>query len=466
MKLWTERSDLDSLDFLLTKQRAYSFGDIFSSSDEIYKDASREIVLILCDKNIETIKSYIGALRNNLVPLLVDSETKKDSLINIFNAYKPKYVSSPKEKKIEEIYKTSKSQLTFDNYIIYDFCVDLKEIHPELGLLLLTSGSTGDPKSVRISKKNIDVATQNITEYLQLNESRTSVSLLPFHYSYGLSVLNNAIFTRSSLYLTNKTVLDKSLWDDCIQYKVTDISAVPFILEILVRLKLPEFIFKNLKCITQAGGRLQPKISEYFINLSKDEDFDYFTMYGQTEASPRISYVPPQDAITKLGSVGKPIACGQVYIDEIGNKEGEGELIYVGENVCLGYATCSKDLSKNDELDGILNTGDIASIDSDGFISIVGRKKRFIKLKGISVNLDYIESLINSNAIKCLVVGKDDALVIVLEKNTKSKYETDIKNIIKNNFNFHLSLVAIIENDLPNLSSGKPDYKKLTDELL
>ncbi len=466
MKLWNERVDLDSSDFLITKDRNYTFHEIFTDSDRIFSETSREIVLILCDKNIETIKSYIGALRNNLVPLLIESETKQDSLLNILLAYKPKYVVLPLDIEIEKIYKTSDQYSTFDSYAMYEFQEKSKDIHPNLGLLLLTSGSTGDPKSVRISKKNIDIATENITKYLKLDETRTSLSLLPFHYSYGLSVLNNAIYTRSSLHLTKKTVLDKTLWDDCIQFNITDISAVPFILEILMRLKLPDLLYKNLRCLTQAGGRLEPKITEYFLNISKQKSFDYFTMYGQTEAAPRISYVPPKDGIIKLGSVGRPLDCGEVFIDTIGNKKGEGELVYVGENVCLGYATTEKDLSKDDELHGVLNTGDIALIDDDGFISIVGRKKRFIKLKGISVNLDYIESQINASSIKCLLIGKDDRLIIVLEKNAKCIYTEDIKNIIKNNFNFHLSLVSIVEDELSKLSSGKPDYKKLMDKFL
>jgi len=107
LKLWNERVDLDSSDFLITKDRNYTFHEIFTDSDRIFSETSREIVLILCDKNIETIKSYIGALRNNLVPLLIESETKQDSLLNILLAYKPKYVVSPLDIEIEKFYKTS-----------------------------------------------------------------------------------------------------------------------------------------------------------------------------------------------------------------------------------------------------------------------------------------------------------------------------------------------------------------------
>ena len=168
----------------------------------------------------------------------------------------------------------------------------------------------------------------------------------------------------------------------------------------------------------------------------------------------------------KLGSVGIPLQCGEVYIDRIGNKKGEGELIYKGPNVCLGYAEDSLDLSLGDELKGILKTGDIAKIDNDNFITIVGRKKRFIKLKGISVNLDYVESLINSKSIRSLVVGKDDLLVIVIDNKIYEDKKEEVKKIIVENFNFHSSLVSIKEDELLTMSSGKPDYKRLTNKYL
>jgi len=301
---------------------------------------------------------------------------------------------------------------------------------------------------------------------LNLSANSKSLALLPFHYSYGLSVLNNAIYTRSSVFLTQKDVLDKTLWQDCISYEITDLSAVPFILELMSRMKLPEDFYCSLKCMTQAGGRLNPKITKHFIGISQKYSFDYYTMYGQTEACPRISYVPPEKSLEKLGSVGRPIDCGEVYIDKIGNKEGEGELIYVGDNVCMGYASQSHDLSLDDEFNGELKTGDIAVIDEENFITIIGRKKRFIKLKGISVNLDYVESILNSHLIKSFVIGKDDKLLIVIENNMMSKHEDNIKNIIKDNFNFHPSLVSLYEDELINLSSGKPDYKSLSDKYL
>ena len=463
---WDNNNQLDSLDFIISEQKTYTFNEVFKESDLLYKNTSREIVLILCDRNIETVKAYIGALRNNLIPLLVDFEIKKGALVNILKAYEPKYIVSPSAKKFDEIYPDLIEKKSYGCNTLYTFDVKKKNLNDELALLLLTSGSTGDPKSVRISKQNLSISSENITSYLKLDKNSRSISLLPFHYSYGLSVLHNVIYSRSSLLITKKTVFDKSLWDDCVNHKVTDASGVPFILEIMARLKFPDSFFKNLRCLTQAGGRLDPKITKHFLNLAMEHNFQYFTMYGQTEASPRISYVPSNMGFKKIGSAGIPIDCGEVFIDNIGNKKGKGELIYVGDNVCMGYATNTDELSRGDELKGILKTGDIAEIDQDNFITIIGRKKRFIKLKGISVNLDYVESLMNSKSVKSLIIGKDDKLIIVVEENHKEKYEGIIKTIIKDNFNFHSSLISIKEEKLSNMSSGKPDYKILMDKFL
>ena len=464
---WYDSAKEDLNNFLITGNESYTYKEIFSDADNLFRESSRDIILIFCDKSISTITSYIGAIRNNIVPLLVDKDIKGGALKNILKAYKPKYILIDSSKNISEIYSENivESRL-FKDATLYNFDVIEKKLHNDLALLLLTSGSTGDPKSVRISKRNLQVATENITKYLKLDHTSISLSLLPFHYSYGLSVIHNAIYTRSSILINLKDVLDKTLWTDCIKYKVTDISAVPFILELMSRMSFPDSFYEKLKRITQAGGRLEPRLTKHFIKLSQEKNFEYYTMYGQTEASPRISYVPPSKALLKLGSVGKPLDCGDVFIEEHGNKSGDGELIYTGDNVCMGYASSFLDLSEGDLLKGILKTGDIARIDEDNFITIIGRKKRFIKLKGISVNLDFVESLVKSSIQNAMVIGKDDNLIIVVEEFIDEKDKLELKEIIKNNFNFHSSLIRIKEDTLPKMSSGKPDYKKLTEKYL
>lgn len=461
---WESYPELDNNIFLVSNDRTWTYTQLFNEADLIFKNQDRDILLLLASKDSETVTAYIGAIRNGIVPFFVDSDIREEALKRIIDAYRPRYIFHKNsylthfhEEVIEEILVSKESKISILNY-------KTKDIHPKLGALLLTSGSTGDPKSVRISLSNFSVVTDSIVKYLGTTSSSRSVSLLPFHYSYGLSVLHNTMFSRGSIYLTNRSIFDKELINEMINNKVTDISGVPFIFEIFSRMKLDE-LFSQLECVTQAGGRLSIKYTRKMISLANQFNFKYFTMYGQTEASPRISYVPFEQATNKLGSVGKPISCGSVRINPIDiSVPTRGELIYTGKNVCLGYASSFQDLSKDDEFMGEIKTGDIVEIDDDGYISIIGRSKRFIKLKGVSVNLDHVEDIIKSNEIDAAVVGKDDNLVIVV--NDFSKNHQYLTKVLKQNFNFHHSLVSFKEDNIEYLSSGKPDYVSLSSKYL
>jgi acyl-CoA synthetase (AMP-forming)/AMP-acid ligase II len=336
-------------------------------------------------------------------------------------------------------------------------------LHQDLALLIPTSGSTGDPKCVRLTANNIDACTRSIVEYLGMTGERITVSLLPFHYSYGLSVLHNTIFARACMVLTDKSILDRSIWQMIEEERVTDLAGVPFTFETLRRIRLSEACLGNLVCVTQAGGRLAPELTRHFWQYFADHGVRYFTMYGQTEAAPRISYVPPGQAMEKLGSVGIPVPGGRALIAETGEPIGEGELLYVGPNVSMGYASSAQDLEKGDEFQGKLYTGDYAKIDKDGFITIVGRKKRFIKLHGISVNLDHAESVLKSGGLDCIVIGAENRLIVCIGEPDAERAQTALKD----NFNFHPSVARVVVSEtLPLTSAGKPDYVTLSERFL
>jgi len=254
--------------------------------------------------------------------------------------------------------------------------------------------------------------------------------------------------------LTGLPLIDKEFWSLMEKNQVTDFSGVPFMFEVLRRITLSPIILKNLKCVTQAGGRLDTKCIDYFVNLFSEKDISYFTMYGQTEASPRISYVPPERALDKLGSVGIALDIGRFYTDAI-DAVSEGELIYEGSNVCMGYAFSREDLSKPDSNKGILKTGDIATIDNEGFATIVGRKKRFVKVYGSSVNLDDLESKLKAKSFYTAVIGRDDKIIVL----TANHDSAGIKNYLYSFVNFPARAIKIIEIDEIKYSGvGKPDY--------
>ncbi len=460
MLLFEKNSFLDNNIFLLSGNRALTYKETFEYGNMLFNDDKKELVLILCDKDTDTIVAYVGALRNNKVPLLIDSGYKAELIDSFIQNYFPRYIFC--EADIEFDNSEYQIERKWSNSIIYKRKkpVDYK-INDELALLIPTSGSTGDPKAVRLSAQNIDSCTQSICGYLDYDQSRVAISFLPIHYSYGLSVLHNCIYKRAKYAISKLTILDRNIWDDIEKYQVTDFSGVPFMMKIIRRMKLDYNKLKSLKYVTQAGGYLPKADSTYLYNEFSHHNVNYFTMYGQTEASPRISYLAPKYALSKAGTAGIPISCGEAFIGDSEKKSGIGELYFKGPNVALGYAINYSDLGLGDMFKGTLKTGDIVEIDSDGFIKIIGRNKRFIKIAGISANLDKVEKDLNEVYSGIVVVGKDDKLIVLSENVDLAS----IKQFFSSKYNFNKINIKIkLIEEIPLNSSGKTDYKLLTEK--
>ena len=457
-------NDLTGLDkntFIINQDETYTFERIFSLADAIYENIpSRSIVLIEAERDLSTVISYIGALRKRIVPLLIDANSAAANLKKFIKDFEIDFIFSIKEDLIEN-YKKIRN---FKDRFIFQR-LDQSDVipHEQLGLLMPTSGSTGETKCVRTSYINLNEVTYSIMRYMKMDASRVSISSLQFYYTYGLSVLNLAIASRSKLVLTNYSWIERAFWSLVELHKVSDLSGVPFMFQTLKRIKLNEKILKNLKCVNQAGGHLEPSFTEYFIDYFTPYHINYLTMYGATEASPRMSYVPSNRSKEKLGTVGIPIDIGVLNTDAKDGRS-EGEIIYSGANVCMGYALSRKDLGKGDENRGILKTGDFGFIDKDGFLTIVGRTKRFVKIFGISVNLDSLEVMLKSIAPESVIIGEDDNIVVLYRGEIPP---SQIKEKIMSQVTFSnkaLKIVAIPEIILN--SSGKPDYPRMKREFL
>ena len=233
-----------------------------------------------------------------------------------------------------------------------------KEIHPDLALLLSTSGSTGSKKFVRISKKALIENTKSILEYLPISENDVAITTLPMAYTYGLSVINTHFKMGAKIVATKFSVLQREFWTLFTEEKVSSISGVPYSYEIMIKSGLLKRSLSSLRCITQAGGNLDTKYKEKLIDYCAEKNIDFFVMYGQTEATSRMSYVPPHQLKNKVASIGVPINGGRFELDTSSNEleEGIGEIVYTGQNVCMGYSEVRSDLSKGDVNNGILFT--------------------------------------------------------------------------------------------------------------
>lgn len=329
--------------------------------------------------------------------------------------------------------------------------------HPDLALCLTTSGSTGSPKLVRLSRKNILSNAESIAEYLHIDEHERPITMLPMYYSYGLSIINSHLIKGATLLLTDKTYAQREFWTFLKEQQATSMAGVPYTWEMLKRLRFFRMDLPSVKTMTQAGGKLNPDLALEYIQNAKNTGKCFFVMYGQTEATARMSYLPWERAEEKYASIGVAIPGGRFELAE------DGELIYHGPNVSMGYAECAEDLKKSDENHGVLHTGDLARVDEDGFYYIVGRKKRFVKIWGNRCNLDAIEQLVKPITANCACVGVDDKITIFV---TTEGLESQIINhlVEKTGLNNRAFEVRKLE-AIPTMVSGKIDYKNLEEIL-
>jgi acyl-CoA synthetase (AMP-forming)/AMP-acid ligase II len=236
---------------------------------------------------------------------------------------------------------------------------------------------------------------------------------------------------------------------------------------VLNRLDLEKLNVPTLKTLTQAGGRLNPKLIEKFAKIMEERHGKFYVMYGQTEATARIAILPPERLWEKLGSVGVAIPWGELLIEaEDGTLTKEanvsGQVVYRGPNVMLGYAQSREDLALGDYQENSLLTGDIGHLDHDGFLYITGRSKRIAKVLGYRLNLDDIENWLGGEFPVAAVAG-DDKVLIFTESSHQDKLTQQARTLAKRlKLNSALLECRFIE-EFPRKNNGKVDYQRLVD---
>jgi long-chain acyl-CoA synthetase len=444
----------------LQVQQMLTDGDVLFSAI-----SSGSLVLLLCQNQYESVFFYINAIERGVVPIIVDAESDPLILNTLIMEYHPDYIFTPSTKDAQ--FKNYLFGQNLKNYTLLK-CnqKNSTSLHSELALLLSTSGTTGSPKLVRLSYNNLVSNASSISKYLELDSKEIAISSLPMNYSFGLSIINSHLFVGGSVLMTTESITQRRFWELFKNFKVTSLSGVPYTFEMLKKFRLLNAELPSLKTLTQAGGKLSNELIEHFAQITSKKGIKFFVMYGQTEGTARLSYLPPQYTMEKLGSIGRPIPDGKFHIiDEKGNKIDQpgisGELVYTGPNVMLGYADCLADLSRGNENNGRLYTGDIALFDEDGFYFIVGRIKRFIKLFGNRINLDELERLLFDLGVQSACTGKDNALEVYI---LKPKSIDLVKEFLTKKLGIHFSVFDIrIIDEIPKNASGKTLYSKLSD---
>lgn len=439
-----------------------TYGEVQHLAEEVSAHLLPEsLVFCLCKNEIGSVLGYISFIEHGSVPVMLDASKDSGLIGKLLEIYKPNYIWLPATQ-----WKPAWGKELFRvyNYVLTEYSVAKVNLSKKLGLLLTTSGSTGSPKLVRLSLDNLISNAESIVKYLHIDSNEKPVTSMPMYYSYGLSVINSHLIRGATILLTDFSVIQKEFWDFVRENKATSIAGVPYTYEMLRRLKFFGMDLPFLKTMTQAGGKLNAGLVKEYGEGAKNSGKKFIVMYGQTEATARMSYLPFEDADRKADSIGIAIPGGKFRLmdsdnNEIIESDVEGELIYEGPNVSLGYAENQADLSKPDENNGVLYTGDLAKRDDDGFYYITGRKKRFVKVFGNRVNLDTVEQLVKEKVTSCACIGVDDRITIFI---TDKDCTEQIRPFLTRKTGLHASAFSIkLIDKIPVSSSGKIQYPEL-----
>lgn len=405
--------------------------------------SSRQLLLIEMANALEPLIAYLGALRGGHPVIL--SSGQNDLLAATFA---PNLIYH----KVEGAWRLD-VQANAPQH----------DLHPDLAVMLSTSGTTGSAKLVRLSAHNLDANARSIADYLQITPTDRAITSLPLHYSYGLSVLNSHLAAGASVVVGEWALTTAEFVTALESYAVTNVAGVPYSYELLEKSPFYTAQLPALRYCTQAGGKMPVAAVQRWATWARERRLDFVVMYGQTEATARMSYLPPALLATHAGSIGDAIPGGSFYlIDEEGVTIAAagvvGELVYRGPNVMMGYAESRTDLALPRTTDE-LRTGDLATRDADGFYTIVGRRKRISKIFGLRVSLDDIEAQLQAAGATAYVTGDDQLLVIATPGPALAPQWIDSLaaryGLPKNIF------VSLVLDAIPRLANGKIDYGRI-----
>jgi long-chain acyl-CoA synthetase len=436
-----------------------TYGEVISAAEaasEYIGGRGRRLHFHMSGNTPGSVISYLGCLVADVPVCLLDG-TKPSAAQRIIAAYRPPALLAAPDAEVPAQY--IRTSVLPGGYVVWDCNTPNIALNPDLALLLTTSGSTGDPKLVRLTHRNLAANAAAIAEYLDLGPPERSIQSLPMSYSYGLSLVHSHLVAGGTTVLTPHSFLRPEFWRHFAEYRCTSFAGVPHMYETLKRLRFDPGTQPTLKTMTQAGGKLGEPFVQWMSEASVRAGKRFFVMYGQTEATARISYVPPEVLPRKIGAIGIAIPGGSL---SLGAVEGSAldELVYSGPNVMMGYADGPESLAAGDCQGGVLRTGDLARVDEDGFYYITGRLKRFAKLFGKRVNLMDIETALESQyGMRAAAVDSGhDQLLLYFEGHGGVPAE-EIAMTLSGNLAVPPNAIRIrCIDELPMTASGKKDY--------
>lgn len=440
--------------------KTWTFGALASGVMEYKADlpAEKQVLFLFCRNRISSVLWYLAAVEAGHAVALLDDNLEESTKAKLIEHYGPGLIVTEGDVRGYGYRKVSTRNLWRRNEAT-------GPTHPDLALLLTTSGTTGSRKMVRLTRRNIESNAASISKALKITEDDREVGYLPLHYGYGLAVLNTHLLVGATVVMVEGSLLSRQFWNAVRHYGCTTMGAVPHSCHLMRELDIENLNIPTLLTLTQAGGKLHQDHVLYFHDLMAKRRGRFFAMYGQTEATARIAVLQPDSLPEKAGSAGRPVPNGSAWIQVNGSlctTPGEiGELVYEGPNVMMGYCTHPSDFAKGDELGGRLYTGDTAYIDPQGFLYILGRAGREMKMFGLRISLDEVENLLRPYG-PTAVLAKDNRLLVFCEYGDELTHNTYRQNLART---LHLHEEAFVfqrVSRLPLDGRGKTDYGRLS----
>lgn len=434
-----------------------TYGELCSYANELKVAIPyRTLIFIMAENRMGSLVGYTSFLNNHVVPLILSNNTEKTLFDKLYETYKPEYLWLPKERVSE--FSCENPVYSVFGYALVKTGNPTPQMYDDLSLLLPTSGSTGSPKLVRHSYRNIEANAENVMNLFSLTSSERAMASLPMHYTMGLSVIASHLFAGATILLCGKSLLDKGFWK-MMKDGATSFTGVPYSYELLSKLRFFRMDLPDLKIVTQGGGKLTKEMWMQLAQYAQEKGKKFIATYGQSECTARMAYLPAELAMSKPCSIGIAEPGGQLSLinnDGVESFEGEdtGEMVYRGENVTLGYANSLEDLLKGDENHGVMYTGDLAYRDADGCYYIIGRLKRFLKIFGLRLGLDELENLIRSSYDTDVYCSGNDEKLIV--KITNSQIIEKIPTFIEEKTHlFHQRIEVVLVDRILRNEAGK-----------
>ena len=422
----------------------------------------RSVIFCLCENCAGSLIGYMAFENNKQVPLLLSAGLDEGLRNNLESMYTPSYywVPEPKAQKI----KGKKVFSTF-GYVLLKTEYEPYPLNYKLSMLLTTSGSTGSPKLVRHKYGNLEANAENVAKVFSWRpDEEIGICDLPMNYTMGLNVINSHLVVGATVLMVKANLMDPDFWEFIKVNGGTSFCGVPFSYEVMRRVGFEKMDLPKLYTLAEGGGKLTDKMFKWIATYAKENGKRFCATFGTSETSARMAFLDPDLALEKIGSMGKAIPNGELFLlDEAVGEDGTvtGELGYRGPNVTMGYALNKEDLLKDDEFCGEYHTGDIAKRDTDGFYFIIGRKGRFLKLFGLRVSLDETERILKTQypSVDFCCTGDDKRMNIFA---TDKRVKDEIIPFISGKTNLHNSAFRVfIIDKIPRNDYGKVKFAEL-----